>query len=77
MHFHVADLRTLPMANPVNLAVASWSRVPVKSENETWYPDGSSGGPWREEVDAALAELDPDRRSRRHSHSLRDDGHGG
>ena len=59
MHFHVADLRTLPIASEsVDLAVAGWAVSYLKSENETWYPDGSSGGPWREEVDAALAELD-------------------
>jgi hypothetical protein len=30
----------------------------LKSEHEVWHKDGSSDGPWREEVDRALREFD-------------------
>lgn len=59
LRFDVADLRTLPMeSGSVDLVVAGWAVSYLKSEHEVWYADGSSGGPWREEVNAALAELD-------------------
>ena len=59
LQFHVADLRALPIASgSVDLVVAGWAVSYLKSEHEEWYADGSSGGPWREEVDAALAEFD-------------------
>lgn len=57
--FEVADLRQLPLADgSLDLVVAGWSLSYLKSEHEEWYADGSYGGAWREEVDAALAEMD-------------------
>lgn len=57
--FHVADVRALPLeSDSIDLVVAGWAVSYLKSEHEVWYADGSSGGPWREEVNAALAEFD-------------------
>lgn len=57
--FHQADLRALPMADgSVDVVVAGWAISYLKSEHEEWYADGSSGGPWRREVDTALSEMD-------------------
>lgn len=59
VHFAVADARRLPLAEgSVDLVIAGWALSYLKSEHEEWYADGSYGGAWREEVDAALAELD-------------------
>lgn len=59
MEFHVADLRALPLADAsVDVAIAGWAVSYLKSEYEEWHADGSYGGPWREEVDRALAELE-------------------
>ena len=55
----VADARRLPLADEsVDLAVAGWALSYLKAEHEEWYADGSYGGAWRDEVDAALGELD-------------------
>ena len=35
-----------------------WALSYLKAEHEEWYADGSYGGAWRDEVDAALGELD-------------------
>ena len=40
------------------LVVAGWAISYLKAEYEVWHRDGSSSGPWREEVDAALAEME-------------------
>ena len=57
--FHESDLRTLPLeSSAYDVVVVGWALSYLKSEYEEWYADGSSGGPWREEVDAALTELD-------------------
>ena len=57
--FHQSDLRTLPLPDgSVDLVIAGWAVSYLKSEHEEWYADGSSGGPWREEVDRAMAEFD-------------------
>lgn len=59
MSFHVADLRALPLASgSADLVLAGWAVSYLKSEHEEWYADGSSGGPWRGEVDAALSEME-------------------
>lgn len=59
LSFHEADLRALPLETcSTHLVIAGWAVSYLKSEHEEWYADGSSGGPWREEVDAALAEMD-------------------
>ena len=55
--YHEADQRSLPLADGAyDLVVAGWALSYLKSEHEEWHRDGSSGGPWRAEVDAALAE---------------------
>ena len=57
--FAHADLRSLPLPDAsIDLIVAGWALSYLKSDHEEWYADGSSGGRWREEVDAALAEFD-------------------
>ena len=58
--FHVADLRSLPIADEsVDLVVVGWAVSYLKSDHEEWnHADGTSSGPWREEVDAALAEFE-------------------
>ena len=59
-----ADLRRLPVADGcADVACAGWARSQqlnsyLKAEHEEWYADGSYGGAWRDEVDAALGELD-------------------
>ena len=59
LSFHEADLRSLPLADRcVDLTVAGWAVSYLKSEYETWYPDGSSCGSWRREVDRAIDEMD-------------------
>ena len=59
LSFHESDLRTLPLeSSAYDVVVVGWALSYLKSEYEEWHADGSSGGPWREEVDAALAELD-------------------
>ena len=58
LSFHEADLRSLPLADgSVDLVVAGWAVSYLKSEHEEWYADGTHGGPWRNEVDAALEEM--------------------
>ena len=57
--FCEADMRTLPLANEsVDLVIVGWAVSYLKSEHEIWHPDGSSGGPWRDEVDRAMKEFD-------------------
>ena len=57
--FHEADLRALPLAaGDFDLVVVGWALSYLKSEHEQWHADGSASGPWRSEVDAALAELE-------------------
>ena len=59
LSFHEADLRALPLATgEYDLVIAGWALSYLKSELEEWYSDGSSGGPWRPAVEAAIAELD-------------------
>ena len=54
-----ADLRRLPVADGcADVACAGWALSYLKAEHEEWYADGSYGGAWRDEVDAALGELD-------------------
>lgn len=55
--YHEADQRCLPLPDGAfDLVVAGWALSYLKSEHEEWHRDGSSSGPWRAEVDAALAE---------------------
>ena len=59
VRLHQTDLRALPLqSGSVHLVVAGWAVSYLKSENEVWHEDGSSSGPWRDEVDAALREMD-------------------
>ena len=56
--YGTADVRRVPLPDGcAGLVVAGWAISYLKAEHEVWYRDGSSGGPWREEVDAALAEM--------------------
>lgn len=55
----VADVRAVPLPDGcADLVLAGWALSYLKAEHEEWYADGSSGGPWREELDRAVAELD-------------------
>ena len=55
----VADLRELPVADgSADLVLAGWALSYLKAEHEEWYSDGSSGGPWKDHVDSALAEIE-------------------
>ena len=57
--FAVADVRSVPLPDGcAGLVVAGWAISYLKAEYEVWHRDGSSSGPWREEVDAALAEME-------------------
>ena len=57
--FAVADVRSVPLPDGcAGLVVAGWAISYLKAEHEVWHRDGSSSGPWREEVDAALAEME-------------------
>lgn len=57
--FARGDARALPLPpNSADVTVAGWVLCYLKAENETWDASGRSWGPWREEVDAALAEID-------------------
>lgn len=60
MSFCVADVRVLPLADAsVDFIIVGWTLSYLKSEYETWnHADGTSSGPWREEVDNALREFD-------------------
>ena len=57
--FAVADQRCLPLADSsVDIAIAGWALSYLKSEHEVWnHADGTYGGPWRDEVDRALSEM--------------------
>lgn len=53
------DLRALPLASgSADVAIAGWALCYLKAEHESWDASGRSWGPWRDEVDAALAEAD-------------------
>lgn len=59
VRFAAADLRQVPLPDGcADLVVAGWAVSYLKAEHEVWHADGSSSGPWREEVDATLAEMD-------------------
>ena len=55
----VADLRQLPVTDSsAHVVLAGWAISYLKVDHEEWYQDGSSGGPWREQVNLALTELE-------------------
>jgi len=59
VRFAAADVRQVPLPDGcADLVVAGWAVSYLKAEHEVWHADGSSSGPWREEVDAALQEMD-------------------
>ena len=59
VRFVVADARCLPLADGnADVVVAGWTYSYLKAEGEEWHADGSSSGPWREELDRALAEAE-------------------
>lgn len=59
VRFAAADVRQVPLPDGcADLVVAGWAVSYLKAEHEVWHADGSSSGPWREEVDAALAEME-------------------
>ena len=55
----IAQVGPVEEAALSNVAVqVLWALSYLKAEHEEWYADGSYGGPWRREVDAALGEAE-------------------
>lgn len=59
VRFELADVRQLPLTDSCSdVLVAGWTYSYLKSEGEEWYPDGTAGGAWREELGRALTEAE-------------------
>mmetsp|Transcript_17047 Transcript_17047/g.57244 ORF Transcript_17047/g.57244 Transcript_17047/m.57244 type:complete len:282 (-) Transcript_17047:177-1022(-) len=57
--FLQGDCRSLPLpGGSADLIIAGWVLCYLKVEHERWDGSGNSSGPWREEVDRAIVEME-------------------